>query len=793
MKKLLCTLFLPVIMLLVLISGSSAFAEGSAELTANGGYRPYIEWSKNVAYSNGIDSLKRRQTIKVYVKAGETVYFGSSQPNAQFSREDASALDIRVIYPDNTVYNFDVIENGVGFISGPAQERVGPNGVGGVVTGGYAPLSFTAVDEGIYSFQFFSEYTDANPNSVGSNTGVPITAASEWDASKQRIGVAAWDITVVDAQGEVREGRAYANYLSLNLGNNVPNRNVLNSIVYVLTYDGYIYETNFNGLDPYGFLFFANNRGLVDKDTKLSFFHSSMYKSNSADSLLGNVYYKLPVDEGFDENGDITYRIFFNYPCAEALAFFGLESPQPPSVATGFAFNENRASASGAGGDFVFTTSKASSYQIKISCPDGNDVFLSNISDAGKNTVHWDGKDSKGNIVPVGSYSATLQMKGGEYHFPMGDAEQNRNGTKIHLLNVPSFADADFKPDLLFYDNSDFVKDGDTVTFTDAAGRDSNTNAYFTGSLTRLDGVPSLTSPAIKYTVPARTGEGFGNWAMLDVWTYFSARAFLYSTPVEVSDLGSLSIEKIIEGDGAESGREFEFTVSLYASDGATELSAQYPYSGSKTGKLASGGKLTLKGGEKITIAELPAGCRYRVTETDYSSSGYTSESENSSGTIAKDSVVAAAFTNTRNIERSTLKISKSVAGKGADKQKKFSFTVSFTGDNLPSAFEYTGSVSGSIANGGSVELSDAESVTFSGLPVGCGYTVTEGASEGYISASTGASGTIAKGGSECSFTNTIHRTPQTGDSAPVIPLFALLLLSGALLAAALRRSAIRR
>ncbi len=41
----------------------------------------------------------------------------------------------------------------------------------------------------------------------------------------------------------------------------------LNSIVYVVTDDGFIYETDFSGINPWGFMFFANNRGIVSIET----------------------------------------------------------------------------------------------------------------------------------------------------------------------------------------------------------------------------------------------------------------------------------------------------------------------------------------------------------------------------------------------------------------------------------------------------------------------------------------------------------------------------------------------
>ncbi|MDR3084911.1 MAG: DUF5979 domain-containing protein, partial [Christensenellaceae bacterium] len=67
-----------------------------------------------------------------------------------------------------------------------------------------------------------------------------------------------------------------------------------------------------------------------------------------------------------------------------------------------------------------------------------------------------------------------------------------------------------------------------------------------------------------------------------------------------------------------EQSREFHFTVYFFNAAGS------YPYSGSKSGTIASGGALTLKHGEHVTIAGLPIGASYSITETEANQNGYT-------------------------------------------------------------------------------------------------------------------------------------------------------------------------
>ena len=82
---------------------------------------------------------------------------------------------------------------------------------------------------------------------------------------------------------------------------------------------------------------------------------------------------------------------------------------------------------------------------------------------------------------------------------------------------------------------------------------------------------------------------------------------------------GSLEISKEIAGAVTDADRktQFTFTVTLQDKDG-NALSGSFPYSGSnsKEGTISNGETITLAGGEKIVIRDLPLGTQYTVTET---------------------------------------------------------------------------------------------------------------------------------------------------------------------------------
>lgn len=117
---------------------------------------------------------------------------------------------------------------------------------------------------------------------------------------------------------------------------------------------------------------------------------------------------------------------------------------------------------------------------------------------------------------------------------------------------------------------------------------------------------------------------------------------------VNTYSAGSLSVTKKVTGNMGDKNKYFEFKVTLTGEEGKN-----YPESFAVTGgskgenpKTIALGKETtfyLKHGETITIANLPYGVEYAVTETPVD--GYTTTSTGDSGTISA-ATQTAAFTN---------------------------------------------------------------------------------------------------------------------------------------------------
>lgn len=117
-------------------------------------------------------------------------------------------------------------------------------------------------------------------------------------------------------------------------------------------------------------------------------------------------------------------------------------------------------------------------------------------------------------------------------------------------------------------------------------------------------------------------------------------------------DTGSLQIEKTVESDGDFSDAEYQFQVELLTSENGSPLNQTFSYgrSDGTYGTIKSGGTITLKRNETITISGIPAGTFYRVTEL--STAGYQvavngNEGYIVSGKIETGAIKPASFVNT--------------------------------------------------------------------------------------------------------------------------------------------------
>lgn len=119
----------------------------------------------------------------------------------------------------------------------------------------------------------------------------------------------------------------------------------------------------------------------------------------------------------------------------------------------------------------------------------------------------------------------------------------------------------------------------------------------------------------------------------------------------------TLKVTKTVTGNLGDKSKYFEFTVKLTGEEGKTYADSYAITKATSQDTAATievGGEATvyLKDGETISIANLPAGVTYTVTETAVD--GYKTTSTGESGTISAEAASAAAFTNDKSGEIDT-------------------------------------------------------------------------------------------------------------------------------------------
>ncbi|HHB92537.1 MAG TPA: tandem-95 repeat protein, partial [Thioploca sp.] len=470
-----------------------ANAEGSRELVENGGYRPYLQFA-----NRKMVGIKLQASIKVYANAGEQINLGSSVPNSANGNAD-------IVYRSplgGQNGSCDVLNTGFGLIDTLAKEQAGPL----PNVNGYTPCSFIVAETGIYEVEFRAPMFVTQyklPKAVLANQQFPID-------NNQKQAVAAWDITVFKTPndaGTEQKGRIYTNYLPLDMGGK---KKGLNSKTYFLTKDGYSYSINLNGIEPHGFLFFANNNGVKNNNGE------SLYTSIRGNDI-DNVNILVHSPELADTATDTTHKLFFNIPSDDLpLDQPPIDSPSGKTwlratpkelpTLTNFKFVGEEGSDGYAGtaplkGIFSFNIDMKLTYFLTVDVNNNNvfgdeeDIILQGSTIVGNNQISWNGLDGKGNPLPARQvpYNARFNFLLGNIHFPFWDLENNPKGFIIERL--------------------DCTEACNTIYYNHSAIDDNNSPEL----ISALDGVNS-------YEGKHSFINDFGNDKVVDTWAFPSVQ-----------------------------------------------------------------------------------------------------------------------------------------------------------------------------------------------------------------------------------------------------------------------------
>ncbi|MBD1877779.1 DUF11 domain-containing protein [Coleofasciculus sp. FACHB-T130] len=534
------------------ISGwtQAAFAEGSRELTNNTGYRPYLEYYLNEPFLN--TPIARRSRIRVFANPGETIYLGSSAVGI-------GAGIINYTRPNGSTGSC----GNTGLIANRAQELAGPQ-IQASNPQGYSPCEVEVADGqgGVWEIDFVSP--DPNVSAFGNDPpAILANAPTSWTQPTDLAVVTAWDVTVAQGSTPI-PGRAYANYLSLNLGGDgLP----LRSQAFILTDEGYQYQIDLNGLQPFGFIFFANNKGFTANPNG-----DPIYQSVP---LVGsNVYNPDQPDFGTD----VTYKIFFNKPNNDLPQSAPINPASAPATTPGsvwlltpavvpptptdfkFIGTEGTSGQAGTtaplGGNFSFNTPASGSYQIILDLNqdktygNANDRVLVGTADVGINTVPWDGLDANGATIPPSNiaYGAQIALSAGEIHFPFLDPESNPNGLKILRLNNPSPAsNPPPAPDTVYYNDAPLV---------------NNLQSPPAEAPKPLSALAGISSSNGAHAFQGSGQQGFGNDRGIDTWTYYPSTLTNLEQGITISE-ADLQIQKTLVTNPVVAGSPVTYTLTV--------------------------------------------------------------------------------------------------------------------------------------------------------------------------------------------------------------------------------------
>jgi uncharacterized repeat protein (TIGR01451 family) len=563
---------------------TSAQAEGSRDLFPADatGNRAELEW-RTSTYGAGNTSLLRRTLIQVYANAGEEILLGSSAVgigSGDIAVFDPGRVTGRVgaesVPTGSPNFSCATQGGGNGRIANRTQELAGPGA-------GYTPCTYTAPVSGVYYVAFYG------PSGPNSDVQANVLGQLNFTQTPTGTNVAAWDVTVrTGPAGTTIPGRVFSDYLTLFTGDN---GRPINSSYFLVTSDGYQYRTDLNGIDPNGFVIYANNVGYLDSNGE-PLFRNVLGNNGNLSSLQGGTSLALP-----------THKVFFSNPTSAAGANQTISAiniplaPTPPQV-TAPSFSGSIAannSAVGAGGTFNFNSNVTGNYQIIIS-RDGTDFDPTNPSNTvlrglvrapGAQAVTWDGLANDGTPFPVGqNYQVRINVTGGEIHFPLIDAENStRGGPAFTLLNAAN----PLGNSTAFYDDRGYRTANGTVVGTVngpacPAGSTSTQTQPGTLAAAPFNGVSGgFNSTSSQRAWGTATGGNtnasctgnFGDAKGLDIWTFFPSEAAV--SPLNIIDQNAGTIGDTVFRD--ENGNQVqdpgepgipEVVVTLTLPDGTT-------------------------------------------------------------------------------------------------------------------------------------------------------------------------------------------------------------------------------
>lgn len=313
---------------------STALAEGG-EYTNTTHDGEMARWSfMTFGYDSSAQfgGVSQQQKFKFYAYEGETVFIGSSSVNV------ANGHDVRITYPNGTQQYFN-LSDGDGYIKDATQEIKGPNGVFAAklnaegeqegnqadkTTEGYNAFRLDIEQSGVYIVEFVGDGTSTTSEDTNARMDTAFVGNKGQGGKAVKNWILSMDITVCKKSGEdynAVSGRVWMDAFGIQTSLRVY------GYLYTTTRDGYIWRYALNGIQPYTFSMYANQRGGISTATNASAYHSVHVPLTNYTSfdVYGNLTDKNGNPDGimiFGPDNDTTDidapdHMFFNYPAQD--------------------------------------------------------------------------------------------------------------------------------------------------------------------------------------------------------------------------------------------------------------------------------------------------------------------------------------------------------------------------------------------------------------------------------------------------------------------------------------------
>ena len=610
---------IPLICIALLSFDLPAGAEGSRDMypQASQGNRGNILWTTKT-WGSG---FYERTLLRVFARKNEYILMGSSAIGVNngdillYKPGRITGDAAKESIPGTADFSCQKDQLGRGKIQNRTEELAGAKPVSGADNpNGYTPCYYQATETGVY---YIAMYGPVGSNSSNNgDAGVEPNIENINTNSSQDTGISAWDVTVRSSDLSTTDitGRLFTFVLSINMGDN---GRQLHSNLYPVTVDGYRYELDIRGLDPFTFRIFGNQVGNFNSDGKTPLYGNVLGEDGGVSNPEGGVTTAPPQ-----------FPIFFNQADENALDYItqyntkgqiissGISRfPVPPEVSnpnfTGSVLGDT--SEVSDGGNFTFdTTNSTGIYEIVLS-HDGsnfdpthplNRVLRGVINQSGRQTAYWNSRDNSGNFVPVGTYTYKISVHAGEYHFPISDAENNYyGGPTITLLNA--IKPPPLGPTTTFFDDRGYV----TINGTQVGNPNqplcgvNPPNPAYSNPINGADssamgfrtfGTASGGNANRKCGSNSGNVASFGDTKTLDTWTFVPSPPAIKQLEIVDAKIAGNIYEDIDREDDFDKGQEpvlpKNITINLLDNNGnligntATDSNGFYAFTGLMSG-----------------------------------------------------------------------------------------------------------------------------------------------------------------------------------------------------------------